>query len=194
MGPCHGPGTGSTPVTRSMRIGIISDTHDHIANTERAILLLREKGIELLCHLGDWVAPFTVESIVRSIRKYDIPLKGVLGNNDGEVFDIVRTNPQKWEIELAHHTLSFVVDKKTVVLYHGTDEIITDALVHSGKYDVVCTGHTHVPGSVHIGSTILVNPGTLSGFSPPRGGKIDVGECAVYDAKTHTVDLLNFPL
>ena len=41
-----------------MKIGILSDTHDHLERLAAAIRLLNARDAELVLHLGDWVAPF----------------------------------------------------------------------------------------------------------------------------------------
>lgn len=79
-----------------------------------------------------------------------------------------------------------------MVLYHGTDARITEALIKSGIYDVVLSGHTHEPSKEKIGEVLALNPGTLSGFSKKRG-RLKEGELAVYDSSTHAAELLTFP-
>lgn len=177
-----------------MRIGVISDTHDHLENIDRAIALLGEQRIDLLCHLGDWVAPYAVDEVVREARKLPVPVKGVFGNNDGEIFLIVSKNPHEWGVDFGHHTLAFEAGGKRIVLYHGTDPRITEALARSGEYDAVFVGHTHLPRNEVVGRTLVLNPGTLSGFSIQRGGRLSQGECALYDTTKGTAELFSFPL
>lgn len=62
-----------------MRIGIISDTHDNIAATERATEIFREEGIETVIYCGDFIAPLVIPYFD------ELSLHGVLGNNSGEV-------------------------------------------------------------------------------------------------------------
>src|SRR4051794_14609308 len=40
-----------------MRLGILSDTHDDLARTWRALQLLRDEGAEALIHCGDLASP-----------------------------------------------------------------------------------------------------------------------------------------
>jgi tetratricopeptide (TPR) repeat protein len=48
------------PTVSSMRIGILSDTHDHIENTRQALEILRREGVERLFHCGDVTSPEVV--------------------------------------------------------------------------------------------------------------------------------------
>jgi len=175
-----------------MKIGIISDTHDHLDNLDRALEKLEGQGIDLLCHLGDWNSPFIFDRVDEWAKKVGVSVKGVLGNNDGEIFKIVEQVRERWDVELVQYTLALKVGDKRVVLYHGTDARITKAFVKSGLYDVVLSGHTHEPSKKKVGEVLALNPGTLSGFSKKRG-RLKEGELAVYDSNTHVAELLTFP-
>jgi len=177
-----------------MKIGVVSDTHDHLENIERAFELLSKEHVNMVCHLGDWVAPFAVDCVSRQAKKLGVPLKGVFGNNDGEIFMIVSSNPDRWKIDLGQHTLQIDAEDRKIILYHGTDQKLTAGLIASGAYDAVFSGHTHSPRNELKGRTLDLNPGTLSGFSGERGGKITTGELAVYDSAANTARLLSFPL
>jgi uncharacterized protein len=65
-----------------MKIGLISDTHDNIQNTQNAIIFFNDKNVEFVIHAGDIVSPETVKA-------FDgMKLIGVLGNNDLEVREL----------------------------------------------------------------------------------------------------------
>lgn len=139
------------------KIGIISDSHDHIENINKAVSVFREKKLDFIIHLGDYVNPLSIKPF-QGLR-----IKGVFGNNDGDKFRLVRVfNEIKGELlgdfgEIEYNGLKFA-------LYHGTDSEIKDALVKCGKYDVVFFGHTHVVEYKKYGKTISINPGTCHGF------------------------------
>ena len=48
-------------------------------------------------------------------------------------------------------------------MFHGTNKAITDALVKSGNYDVVISGHTHKQEIIE-GKCIFINPGEICGY------------------------------
>jgi len=60
----------------TMRIGIISDTHDRVERTGRAVRLLIAEGAEVLVHCGDLTGPDVVYECAA------LPSYYVFGNND----------------------------------------------------------------------------------------------------------------
>ena len=63
-----------------MRIGVISDTHNHLPNVARIAELLNEARVERVVHTGD----ITQAKTLRALAALDAPLVGVFGNNDVE--------------------------------------------------------------------------------------------------------------
>ena len=43
-----------------MKIGVLSDTHDHIPKIKRAVEIFNEEKVDLVLHSGDIVAPFSL--------------------------------------------------------------------------------------------------------------------------------------
>ncbi len=69
-----------------MKIAIMSDTHDHIANLRSAFTEIRKHGAEAIIHCGDFVSPFMVEELA----SLGLPVYGVFGNNDGDRVKLVK--------------------------------------------------------------------------------------------------------
>ncbi len=69
-----------------MRVGLISDTHDHVLRIREATAILNRAGVEAILHAGDYCSPFAV----RELARLEAPLHGILGINDGDVFQIQR--------------------------------------------------------------------------------------------------------
>ena len=44
-----------------MKIGILSDTHNHTQNLQKALSIFRSRGISMLIHCGDMTSPNTAE-------------------------------------------------------------------------------------------------------------------------------------
>ena len=63
-----------------MRIGVISDTHNHLPNVARIVELLNAALVERVVHTGD----ITQAKTLRALAALDAPLFGVFGNNDVE--------------------------------------------------------------------------------------------------------------
>ena len=137
-------------------IGIMSDSHDNMDAIKKAVKAFNEAKVDLVIHAGDMISPFTV----KEIEKLNCDFKAVFGNNDGE-----RDGLRRFFKGICHHA-DFkeleIVGKKFVVI-HGTNEDLVDALVKSGKYDVVIRGHTHNL-EINKGKCMMINPGETCGY------------------------------
>ncbi len=149
-----------------MRLGILSDSHDNIANAKRAVELLVKEGSQAIMHLGDYVAPFTLKAILETLPP-QVPFYGVFGNNDGEKKGLLEVADKRKAL-LTDPPHSLELAGLRILLLHGfgspglTREI-AEALASSGKWDVILYGHTHEKDNRRIGKTLLVNPGETAG-------------------------------
>ena len=169
-----------------MKIGIISDSHDQLELLDVAFVELRKRQVELVCHLGDWVAPFSCAYVDKLAKEMKVPVKGVLGNNDGDIYNIIKGAGGKWDIEMGRQTKTVKLPDRTIVLYHGTDENVTESLIESKRYDVVLVGHTHRQHKERRGDTLVINPGSVGGINEQRRGQL-----AIYDSEQDEVELLS---
>ncbi len=140
-----------------MKIGIMSDSHDNIQNIKKAVQIFKEDNVEVIMHAGDLVSPFCIPLFADFKNRFYL----CSGNNLGDVQfikklieDIGIFFDELGEIELGG---------KKFALYHGTNEIITNALLHSQEYDYVIIGHTHHKETLQEGKTVLINPGETFG-------------------------------
>lgn len=141
-------------------IGIVSDTHDHLANLRRALELLRAQGVELVLHAGDFVSPF----VAAPFQEAGLSVIGVFGNNDGDKLFLQKRFSEVGELHFGPHELE--VGGRKILLMHEPRAL--EALVASGRYDLVVYGHTHRP-EARPGPTLVVNPGELGGWLTGRG-------------------------
>ena len=172
-----------------MKIGVLSDTHDDLRSTKRALEVFLKRKVDLIVHCGDWVAPFAVEFISRNSG--DIPVKGVPGNNEGDIRAIVLRN-QKLDkpVQMAERRVLAVElpDGGQVAAYHGDDELILEALIGCGKYKAVFTGHTHAVRNEKVGEVLVLNPGAVC---YARNGEIkDEATVAVYDSDANSAEIV----
>ncbi len=58
-----------------MRIGVVSDTHNHLSNTARIVDLFNAARVDRVVHTGD----ITQARTLRVLAALDAPLVGVLG-------------------------------------------------------------------------------------------------------------------
>ena len=142
-----------------MLIGIISDSHDHLGNVRRALALFRERGVEIVLHAGDFVSPFVSEPF----REAGMRLIGVFGNNDGDKLYLRERFSGIGELHFGPY--EFELGGRKILLMHEPRAL--DALVASGRYDLVVYGHTH-RAEVREGRPLVVNPGECGGWLSGR--------------------------
>lgn len=157
-----------------MKLGVISDTHDNIEPTEKAIEFFEDQEVDAVVHCGDMVAPFTAELFDRD----SFDFYAVRGNNDGE-WNLKQTVQEFGRFynniaELEFEDAGFSDEKscseqrsgendvgRVFAVYHGTDPEIVRGLVESGEYDYVLRGHTHQKKINEVDGTIEINPGGI---------------------------------
>jgi len=168
-----------------MKLGIISDTHDHLPNIQKAVKIFNKEKVELVVHCGDWCSPF-VPDFFEGLK---CQLKGVFGNNDADIYAMLRREKNyKVKIEFTKRILELDLGGKKAVVYHGDDAAITEALASAFKYDVVITGHTHEVVNEGSGKVLRINPGTLSHY---RKGAINKKfTIAVYDSDKNSCNII----
>lgn len=138
-----------------MLIGVISDTHDNMNMLKKAVDLFNERGVGLVLHAGDYIAPFTA----RELRRLGCKLVGVFGNNDGEKFGLVKQFEEFGELHEGVHQLK--LDGKMIAITHYPE--IAETLAGSGAYDAVVYGHTH-RADIRGPEPLVINPGECGGW------------------------------
>ena len=151
-----------------MRVGIISDTHGHVELTRPAVRMFESLDVEHVLHCGDIGSPDVVELFA------PWPTDFVFGNCDTD------QRPLREAIEQAGNTChgefgDFILAGVRIALIHSHDRRLFVASVGSGRFPIVCYGHTHVAAIERRGETLMINPG------------------AIYRAKPHSVAVLDLP-
>lgn len=155
-----------------MKFAIISDTHDNMANFNKAIDFLNAQKITTMLHCGDICNQQTIDEAVKNFKGR---IYFVRGNGDFDLHDV----PETIEIEL---------DGKRIFFNHYPDiakkaaELQNPSRASGQEYDMVFYGHTHKPWEEKIGSCQLVNPGELAGqrYKPTF---------AIYDTENDRLEL-----
>lgn len=162
-----------------MKIGIMSDSHDHMLNIQQALGMMKEMGVTALLHCGDFCAPYVVKALADS--GLDIHL--VFGNTNDE-FSTTKIAASKDNITLYGITGELELGGKKIAFVHYPN--IAEGLAATGKYDAVFYGHNHTKAVKKVDCTILANPGEIVGLQ----GKPSF---AVYDTEKDEVILHEFP-
>lgn len=160
-----------------MKVGIISDSHDNIWNLKRVLDALRPIGVEAIIHCGDFSAPF----VLKELDEFGCPVHGVFGNVDSDRFEMAKLAFTQLKNVTIHGDIAELnFDGLRICVYHNPK--IAEALAHTGNYDVVFCGHTHVHEERAIGNCKLINPGEVMG----RKG---APTFAVLDTESKSIDI-----
>jgi uncharacterized protein len=147
-----------------MKVAIISDTHDHLENIERAIAEINTLGVGALFHCGDIVSPFVIDRLA----KFNGPVHVVFGNNEGDRYMIANVTAKKFPNVKLYGEVGFVETEDGEVAFTHRPEFAR-GLACTQKYVAVFNGHTHRMKIELVGKTWLVNPGELMGLVEPPG-------------------------
>lgn len=161
-----------------MKIAIIADTHDNLANAKKCAEWLKNQKIKTVIHCGDIFKSETIKEI-RDILKgkihiifspADASFSGIPGDSFNDMAG-VKVYKEFGEIKIGGKKIAFC---------HFPE--IAEDLNRRQEYDFIFYGHTHKPWIKKVGKTKLVNPGNLAGiFYKPT--------FAVYDSKTDKLEL-----
>ncbi|MGA2974766.1 MAG: metallophosphoesterase [Spirochaetia bacterium] len=141
-----------------MKIGVLSDTHDHLANIRKAVEIFSKNGVEALIHAGDFCSPFTLAEF-KPLAERGIKMQAVFGNNDGDRVLLMRRAGDFCSFSDGARIL--VLAEKRIAVLHYPD--LAEDLYQLGAYDLVIYGHNH-KARVEGGGKKLLNPGTCSGY------------------------------
>lgn len=154
-----------------MKIGVLSDTHDFLPGIVKAHDVFVKAKVEMICHLGDWNAPYTLDFFDQTFADMQVPVISIFGNNEGDYRGIFRRNgklknPIQFADKLSH---SIEIEGVKIGMFHGHDQALLQDMIDSQRYDVILTGHTHEVRNEVIGKTLILNPGSVT---PAAGSKI----------------------
>lgn len=136
-----------------MLLGIISDTHDRVDRTARAVRWLVDAGAEALVHCGDLTGPEVVHECAL------LPSYYVLGNNDFDESALRSAIVATDGTFLGDGGLITLAERRIAVT-HGHLVRVYERLEAEAP-DYLFFGHSHVPTDQRQGSTRFINPGAL---------------------------------
>jgi len=141
-----------------MQIAILSDTHNHLANLQKALRIIEDENIQTVIHCGDVTTTETLALLS--------PCKVILtyGNGDfssGEMRNtLLRVNPGSY----AGSVFQGEIDGLMIAVTHGHHLSQFQNLINSQQFDWIFFGHSHRREDRLQGRTRLVNPGALGGL------------------------------
>lgn len=154
-----------------MRIGVVSDTHDHLPNVRRIVALFNAAGVERVVHTGDITQAKTLELL----SALAAPVYGVFGNNDLERPSL--------DAAIARHGFRFT-EPPLRVAWAGREIVVVHdprALEALPPAAVALHGHTHRRVVERRGERLVFNPGECAGHLPGHNvvGVVDLGALSV---------------
>ncbi len=152
-----------------MRIGVVSDTHNHLGNVAILIERFRAAGVARVVHTGDVTQP----RVLDAFAALGVPLFGVFGNNDLGERDGLESAAARhgFVFRAGVHRLDW--SERRILVVHDPS-----ALDATDLRDValVLHGHDHRFALRRDGSTLIFNPGECAGHLPGQNavGVIDL--------------------
>jgi putative phosphoesterase len=156
-----------------MLIGIISDTHNDIEMTLKALNEFQIRGVSMLIHAGDITSP----RLISFFKDFDSKI--VLGNGDLDS-DLINSECIRFGFGPVQKVLTITVDSKIIHVSHGNNISEFRNAIDSAKYDYIIKGHTHMFENYISQGAHIINPGALYAA--------DEYTVAVLDLVTDTVE------
>lgn len=153
-----------------MRIGLLSDTHDHVPAVRELLSQMIAAKCSLVMHAGDYCSPF----VLQPFHELSIPVLGVFGRNDGDRDALSAAAGTGFgAAELFESPHSFELAGKHILLIHDLSDINQRSI---DRHEIVVHGFTHVPEMKMRGDALLVNPGEGGGWlhGAPTGAILDL--------------------
>lgn len=160
-----------------MLLGIISDTHNDIEATKKAIELFRERGITVIAHAGDITSPRMLEYL-KGFTCYI-----VLGNGDLIDAEDIRAKAESLGFNPVEEMLEFALGGKNFVIFHGNNVPMYRSALASGKYNYIIKGHTHYFENYVSNECRIINPGAVYGH--------DESSIVILDIETDRVEKIS---
>lgn len=154
-----------------MLLGVISDTHGHLDLTERAVRLMRDRGVEQVIHCGD-VGGAAIVNLFHSLVAHF-----VVGNCDSAM-------TLQMAVEGAGHRFygrlgELELKGRKIAFLHGDSHLAMMRLLAEGECDLIIHGHTHLAQCQTDGKTLVLNPGALTRCQRPSFALVQLPELKV---------------
>ena len=161
-----------------MRIGVVSDTHNNLANVREIVSLFNAAGVDRVIHTGDITKAKTLDVFA----DLTAPLYGVFGNNDLER-DSLQASIRVHGFVFCDPPLALDWAERRIVVVHDPWDF---RALPSAGHQLALHGHTHRYRCERGDGCLTFNPGECAGHMQ---GYNAVG---VVDLATLETSLLKF--
>lgn len=155
-----------------MKIGVVSDTHNHLGNVRKIVRLFNAAGVDRVVHTGDITQAKTLDVLAG----LDAPLYGVYGNNDVERATL-EPSAEQHAFLFRDPPLELAWAGRRIVVVHDPWDL---RQLPADQHDLVLHGHTHRARCERRGGTLIFNPGECAGHMQGYNavGVVDTGTLA----------------
>jgi putative phosphoesterase len=153
-----------------MKIGIISDTHDHHRNVSKAIEIFRTQAVQTILHAGDMISASTAQLFAGLTG---VRFIAVFGNMDVNRRELQAT-VESFGGEIHQGAYEGRLDGIGVCMAHIPVAIHKAA--EAGRHDLIVYGHTHHDDIRQVGKTLIINPGEAT--DSRTGGQVVILDTA----------------
>ena len=138
-----------------MRVGVVSDTHNNLANVREIVALFNDAGVSRVIHTGDITKARTLDLFAG----LDAPLYGVFGNNDVERESLC-ASVQAHGFAICDPPLRLDWRGRRIVVVHDPWDL---RALPDEDHDVALHGHTHRYRCERQAGRLVFNPGECAG-------------------------------
>ena len=145
-----------------MRIGVVSDTHNHLPNVSRIVELFNAAAVERVVHTGDITQAKTLEAF----SGLEASLHGVFGNNDLER-DSLEAAAARLDFRICDPPLELAWAEREIWVCHDPREFETrllEAQSIGADPALILHGHDHRYRLEPRGGALIFNPGECAGL------------------------------
>lgn len=163
-----------------MKLGILSDTHNHTQNLARALSIFRSRAVTTLIHCGDMTSPKT------AVLLKNVHVIAVTGNMDMNTGRLEQTLKQLNPQNSLSATFTGEIEGVAIAATHSHRGNVPD-LVANGRFSYIFHGHTHRRRDEQVNDTRIINPGALGGT------RHELRSICIVNLATDAVEFISIP-
>lgn len=159
-----------------MRLGILSDTHNNLANLHAALEILRHEQVSTLIHCGD------LTDVETALQLAEFRIICTFGNRDWNASEIKQNLLYFRADNYSNFFYQGELGGVKIAATHGHMRSTLENMIQSDQYAYVFHGHSHMRRDERVGTTRVINPGALGGV------KHEARSFAILDLDTGKLD------
>lgn len=159
-----------------MRLGVISDSHGHVERTLAAVRMLESLQVERVIHCGDIGSPAIAPLLNAWPTDY---VDGNVDHDTEELAEAATAHGGTFHGRFADLELAGV----RIAVIHSDDGRRFRETIDSGRWQLVCYGHTHQADLRDHNGVLVLNPGALYRTAIPSLAIVELPELEIHTIK-----------